>query len=114
MKASCLPPGVTVVANTADACEAFSSLVDRPAVNPGALKLKMRACLAVLAASCVPVFPAAAQQVTGEPGSPSAASTIDGQSLPAAPPPFGGTINLDAQEFEAMVAANRGAAQGRS
>ena len=60
--------------------------------------MKKRAYLAVLAASCFSVFPAAAQQVTGAPGSPSATSTIDGQSLPAAPPAFGGTINLDAQE----------------
>ena len=40
---------------------------------------------------------ARAQQVTGTPGSPSATTTIDGQSLPAAPPPFGGVINLDAE-----------------
>ena len=60
--------------------------------------MKTRAYLAVLAASCFSVFPAAAQQVTGAPGSPSATSTIDGQSLPAAPPAFGGTINLDAQD----------------
>jgi arylsulfatase A-like enzyme len=59
--------------------------------------MKTRAYLAVLAASCFSVFPAAAQQqVTGTPGAPSATSTIDGQSLPAAPPPFGGVINLDA------------------
>jgi len=60
--------------------------------------MKLRAYFAVLAASCFSVFSAAAQQVTGELGSPSATSTIDGQSLPAAPPAFGGTINLDAQE----------------
>ncbi|OMQ46651.1 arylsulfatase [Ensifer sp. 1H6] len=60
--------------------------------------MKTRVYLAVLAASCFSVFPAAAQNVTGVPGSPSATSTIDGQSLPAAPPAFGGTINLDAQE----------------
>ncbi|TCL70433.1 arylsulfatase [Rhizobium sp. BK251] len=60
--------------------------------------MKTRLYLAVLAASCFSVFPAAAQQVTGTPGSPSATSTIDGQSLPAAPPAFGGTINLDAQQ----------------
>jgi hypothetical protein len=38
--------------------------------------------------------PANAQTVTGTPGSPSATSTIDGRTPPAA---FGGTINLDAQ-----------------
>jgi arylsulfatase len=41
---------------------------------------------------------ASAQEVTGELGSPSATSTIDGQSLPAAPPAFGGTINLEAPD----------------
>ncbi|MDR6759414.1 arylsulfatase [Mycoplana sp. BE70] len=60
--------------------------------------MKTRAYVAVLAAGFVSIFPAAAQQVTGAPGSPSATSTIDGQSLPAAPPPFGGVINLDAQD----------------
>lgn len=61
--------------------------------------MKTCAYLALLAASCFSCLPAAAQQVvTGAAGSPSATSTIDGQSLPAAPPPFGGTINLDAQD----------------
>ena len=43
----------------------------------------------------------AQQQVTGTLGAPRANSTFDGQSLPAAPPPFGGTINLDAQDATA-------------
>ncbi|CAN7346993.1 arylsulfatase [Phyllobacterium sp. LjRoot231] len=59
--------------------------------------MKTRAYLAVLAAGCFSVFPGAAQEVTGAPGSSSATSTIDGQSLPAVPPAFGGTINLDAK-----------------
>src|SRR4029079_7158337 len=42
--------------------------------------------------------PAYAHQVTGTLGSPSATSTIDGQSLPAEAPPFGGVINLDARD----------------
>jgi arylsulfatase A-like enzyme len=41
--------------------------------------------------------PLAAQEITGEIGSPSATTTINGQSIPAQAPPFGGTINLDAQ-----------------
>ena len=41
---------------------------------------------------------AQAQQTTGVPGSPSATQTIDGKYLPAPPPKFGGTINLDAQQ----------------
>src|SRR5439155_22162535 len=39
---------------------------------------------------------AAAQEVTGTPGSPSATTTIDGRQIPPAPGQFGGTINLDA------------------
>src|SRR6478735_11636163 len=39
-----------------------------------------------------------AQQITGTPGSPSATTTIDGKYLPNPPPPFGGTINMDAQD----------------
>src|SRR4029453_12312567 len=43
------------------------------------------------------VTAANAQTVTGTPGSPSATSTIDGRQIPPPPAPFGGTINLDAQ-----------------
>jgi arylsulfatase A-like enzyme len=39
-----------------------------------------------------------AQQTTGEPGSPSATTTIDGKYLPPPPPPFGGVINLGAEQ----------------
>ena len=39
-----------------------------------------------------------AQQTSGTPGSPSATTTIDGKYLPNPPAPFGGTINMDAQE----------------
>ena len=39
--------------------------------------------------ACAPVF---AQQITGTPGSPSAATTIDGKQLPAPDPKFGGVI----------------------
>src|SRR5690349_14881779 len=38
------------------------------------------------------------QQVTDVPGSPSATATIDGRYLPPAPAPFGGTINLGAEQ----------------
>ncbi len=63
--------------------------------------MKARTYIAALATSCFSLFPATAQQTTGTPGSPSATSTIDGQSLPAAPPAFGGTINLDAKSSTA-------------
>jgi arylsulfatase len=39
-----------------------------------------------------------AQQITGEPGSPSATTTIDGKYLPSPPPKFGGVINLGAEQ----------------
>ncbi len=39
-----------------------------------------------------------AQQVTGEPGSPSATTTIDGKQLPPPPPKFGGVIKEDAKD----------------
>ena len=42
--------------------------------------------------------PAAAQQVTGELGSPSATTTIDGKQLPPPDPKFGGVINEKASE----------------
>ena len=37
-------------------------------------------------------------QVTGEPGSPSATTTIDGKQLPPPPPKFGGVIKEDAKD----------------
>jgi hypothetical protein len=37
-------------------------------------------------------------QVTGDLGSPSATTTIDGKYLPPPPPKFGGTINLSAKD----------------
>ena len=54
----------------------------------------------VLAASvlALTVGSSFAQQITGTPGSPSATTTIDGKYLPPPPAPFGGTINLDAQD----------------
>ncbi len=42
--------------------------------------------------------PAAAQQVTGTPGSPGATTTIDGRYLPLPPPPFGGQISPNAAQ----------------
>jgi hypothetical protein len=49
--------------------------------------------LALLAAALLHFAPAAAQQVTGMPGSPAATTMIDGKYLPPQPPKFGGTIN---------------------
>src|ERR1022692_3191917 len=50
----------------------------------------------VIVISCV--GRAAAQQVTGVPGSPAATTTIDGKQLPPPPPPFGGVIKERASE----------------
>src|SRR5689334_20428729 len=36
--------------------------------------------------------------LSGEPGSPTATTTIDGRYLPNPPPKFGGTVNLSAKE----------------
>jgi arylsulfatase len=59
-------------------------------------RLSRRAGVAFLAAtSIITAFaftPASAQQVTGEPGSPSAMTTINGKQLPPPPPEFGGVI----------------------
>jgi arylsulfatase A-like enzyme len=65
-------------------------------------KFTSRAVLHWLLAACVLVPLAAvtahAQQITGTPGSPSATTTIDGKYLPSPPPPFGGVINLGAEQ----------------
>jgi arylsulfatase A-like enzyme len=45
-----------------------------------------------------PVASANGIQTTGEPGSPSATTTIDGKYLPPPPPKFGGVINLSAKD----------------
>ena len=42
--------------------------------------------------------PAAAQQITGTPGTPSATMTLDGKQLPPEPPKFGGVIKEDAKD----------------
>src|SRR5450755_4704609 len=41
---------------------------------------------------------ATAQQITGDPGSPTATTTIDGKQLPPPPPKFGGVINESAKD----------------
>ena len=45
--------------------------------------------------------PASTQEVTGELGSPSATTTIDGRQLPAPPPKFGGVIEETAKDSKA-------------
>jgi arylsulfatase A-like enzyme len=52
----------------------------------------------VILFSSLSVTSAAAQQVTGEPGSPSATTTVDGRQLPAPPLKFGGVIKESAKD----------------
>ena len=52
----------------------------------------IRVLLMVLAAALSCPWPAAAQRITGVPGSPSATTTIQGDQLPAPPQKFGGKI----------------------
>src|SRR5271165_3998588 len=59
----------------------------------GLLKLTT-ACLFFLLAA----LPVNAQETTGEPGSPSATTTIDGKQLPAPDPKFGGVIKENAAQ----------------
>src|SRR6201997_4788363 len=54
--------------------------------------------LATAAIAAVSGLPAAAQQITGTPGSPGATTTIDGKYLPPPPPKFGGEITLQASQ----------------
>ena len=54
------------------------------------------AILVVVFAGLIAAPPSAAQQTTGEPGSPSATTTINGKQLPAPEPKFGGVIKNDA------------------
>ena len=51
-----------------------------------------------LLAAVLAVTPAAAQQATGTPGSPSATITIDGKQIPPPPPKFGGVIKQSAAD----------------
>jgi arylsulfatase A-like enzyme len=53
-------------------------------------------CTAFLLAGVFTTNSLAAPQVSGEPGSPSATTSISGKQLPAPDPKFGGTINNDA------------------
>jgi arylsulfatase len=54
--------------------------------------------LALVTAALPGAVPAAAQQTTGTPGSPSATTTIDGKQLPPPPAKFGGVIKEDAKD----------------
>jgi arylsulfatase A-like enzyme len=54
--------------------------------------------VAVLVAWLVSATSGLAQQITGEPGSPSATITLDGKQLPPPPPEFGGVIKEDAKD----------------
>ncbi len=73
------------------------------------MKLHFAARAAAAAVLVGATFSACAQnkqQTTGEPGSPSATTTIDGSYLPAPAPPFGGKIGLDAKDSKPFWPAN--------
>jgi hypothetical protein len=53
---------------------------------------------AFLLSATLAVAPAAAQQVTGVPGSPSTTTTINGKQLPPPPPKFDGVIEESAKD----------------
>jgi hypothetical protein len=59
---------------------------------------------ALLFPATLSIATAAAQQVTGELGSPSATTTIDGKQLPPSAPPFGGVIKQSAVDSKAWWA----------
>ena len=65
-------------------------------------------------AAALMVLPAAAQQVTGTLGSPSATTTIDGKQLPPPPAKFGGVIKEDAKDSKPYWPPSDSAAQGRA
>ena len=54
-----------------------------------------------LALAIIATTPAGAQQITGELGSPTATTTIDGKQLPPPDPKFGGVIKERASESKA-------------
>src|SRR5882672_11854459 len=63
------------------------------------IRSAVRGCVAVLiCAVALASAPAFAQQINGEPGSPSATVTLDGKQLPPPPMPFGGTIKESAKD----------------
>jgi arylsulfatase len=68
------------------------------------LRLKQRLLLAtglaglLIALPGLIADPAAAQQITGTPGTPGATMTLDGKQLPPEPPKFGGVIKEDATD----------------
>jgi len=68
-----------------------------------AQNLLAAALVCVLAATTAPAQTAPTQQIqtTGQPGSPSATSTISGKQLPAPDPNFGGVIKRTAPESKA-------------
>ncbi len=81
----------------------FRLLLDRFRFPGVELVKKWQARLLSVLTAGLLVFPLAAkaQQITGELGSPSATTTIDGKQLPAPDPAWGGTIKNDALQSKA-------------
>ena len=74
------------------------------------------ACIA-LGLTVIATTPVRAQQVTGEPGSPTATTTIGGRQLPPPAPKFGGVIKEKASEskpwWPPRIVPPKGAPMGR-
>jgi hypothetical protein len=68
---------------------------EQRSLSHGLLRLVV---LSLMMLQLAAIAPAAAQQVTGVTGSPSATTTIDGKQIPAPPPKFGGVIKEDAKD----------------
>ncbi len=62
------------------------------------MRTRERALATIATLAILVAVPGAAQQVTGELGSPSATTTISGQQLPPPPPKFGGVIKESAKD----------------
>ena len=62
------------------------------------MKTARNILLCAVAVVLTSVMPALAQQTTGEPGSPSATTTLSGKQLPAPDPKFGGVIKMKATD----------------
>ncbi len=67
-------------------------------MKPQPYRIEVFTQFGIMFVCALAVTPLSAQQVTGQPGSPSATTTIDGKQLPPPPPKFGGVIKEDAKD----------------
>ena len=67
-------------------------------MKPQPYRIEVFTQVGIMFVCALAVTPLSAQQVTGQPGSPSATTTIDGKQLPPPPPKFGGVIKESAKD----------------